>query len=221
MKMPLNKISTENLTTSDICEAEKIDKNQIALHSDNGAPMKGATLLATLQKLGVMPSYSRPSVSNDNPFSEAMFKTLKYCHFYPENPFNLLTQARAWVERFVQWYNTEHYHSALKFITPEQRHRGIAHEILTHRKGVYEMAKQQHPERWSRTTRNWHLSDRVVLNPSGKTNRNPITAIATLAKQDQGTCQNSQVHQGKGNLHLFPDSPVDPVNFGIPLQGGF
>ena len=81
---------------------------QLTLHSDNGAPMKGATLLATLERFGVAPSFSRPSVSDDNPYSESLFKTLKYRPSYPDSAFGGLDEARQWVGRFVQWYNTEH-----------------------------------------------------------------------------------------------------------------
>ena len=86
--------------------------------------MKGATMLATLQRLGVMPSFSRPSVSDDNPFSESLFKTLKYIPFYPDKPFESLDASCQWVHRFVTWYNKEHRHSALCFVTPHQRHFG-------------------------------------------------------------------------------------------------
>lgn len=103
---------------------EKINGKDLVLHSDNGSPMKGATMLATLHRLGVVPSFSRPSVSNDNPFSESLFKTLKYRPEYPKQPFEDLDQARSWVQGFATWYNTEHRHSALKFVTPHQRHTG-------------------------------------------------------------------------------------------------
>ena len=108
----------------DICQREGVQRGQVTLHSDNGSPMKGATMLATLQDLGVMPSFSRPSVSNDNPYSESLFRTLKYRPEYPEKAFTDLEVARAWVEGFVDWYNTEHQHSAIHFVTPEQRHTG-------------------------------------------------------------------------------------------------
>ncbi|MCK5919551.1 MAG: IS3 family transposase, partial [Methylococcales bacterium] len=89
--------------------AEVILVNQkLVLHSDNGGPMKGATMLATLQKLGVVPSFSRPSVSNDNPYSESLFKTLKYTPAYPTKPFASLDEARKWVMKFVTWYNHSH-----------------------------------------------------------------------------------------------------------------
>lgn len=155
----------------DIYEAENISKGQVTLHSDNGAIMKGSTLLATLQKLGVMTSFSRPSISNDNPFSESLFKTLKYCDFYPDQPFNLIDESRDWVEKFVRWYNEEHYHSSLKFMTPTQRHGGKSQHISNNRTKIYEAAKQKHPERWSRNIRNWYLPYSVTLNPSGNTRK--------------------------------------------------
>jgi len=145
---------------------EGIGRQKIVLHSDNGAPMKGATLLATLQRLGVVPSFSRPSVSNDNPYSEALFKTCKYHQRFPEKPFESLALARLWVTRFVHWYNKEHYHSGICFVTPDSRHQGEDHLILARRKTVYEIAKAAHPERWSGGIRNWNRIETVSLNPS-------------------------------------------------------
>jgi hypothetical protein len=126
-------------------------------------------MLAMLQQLGVIPSFSRPSVSNDNPYSESLFRTLKYRPEYPEKPFAGLDAARDWVDFFVHWYNTEHFHSAIKFITPEQRHAGKDEEILKKRKAVYELAKSKNPNRWSGDDiRNWNLVKEVHLNPENK-----------------------------------------------------
>jgi len=149
----------------DIVQREGIERDQVALHSDNGGPMKGATMLATLQALGIMPSFSRPAVSNDNPYSESLFKTLKYRPEYPGKPFSSITEARQWVAGFADWYNHEHRHSAIQFVTPAQRHGGLDTAILVNRKGVYEAAKARHPERWSRETRNWDPVLEVYLNP--------------------------------------------------------
>jgi len=149
----------------DICQREGIEAQQVILHSDNGSPMKGATMLATLQELGVIPSFSRPSVSNDNPYSESLFRTLKYRPEYPEKPFAGLLAARVWVQGFVGWYNLEHLHSAIQFVTPEQRHSGEDIEILAKRKHVYEQAKFKHPERWNGEIRNWEPVKQVYLNP--------------------------------------------------------
>jgi putative transposase len=153
----------------DICERENIGPQQVVLHSDNGSPMKAATMLATLQALGVMPSFSRPAVSNDNPYSESLFKTLKYRPAYPRRPFVSLMAARQWVGTFVHWYNEEHRHSAIKFVTPAQRHAGGDHELLRKRVKVYEAAKARHPQRWSGATRNWEPITIVYLNPEKNT----------------------------------------------------
>ena len=154
----------------DICTREKIQPGQVVLHSDNGSPMKGATMLATLQRLGVVPSFSRPSVSNDNPYSESLFKTLKYRPGYPEKTFNELVDARRWVTQFADWYNNEHRHSAIRFVTPAQRHAGQEHELLRRREAVYEAAKARHPGRWSGKTRNWEPVRVVHLNPAKSAN---------------------------------------------------
>ncbi len=150
---------------TDICQREGIKPNQVTLHSDNGRPMKGATMLATLQQLGVIPSFSRPSVSNDTPYSEPLFRTLKYRPKYPEQPFSTLDVARDWVYDFANWYNKEHLHSAIKFITPEQRHQRRDKEILEHRKKVYQQAKSRTPNRWSGEIRDWEMIKEVYLNP--------------------------------------------------------
>jgi transposase InsO family protein len=141
---------------------------ELVLHSDNGSPMKGATMLATMQKMGIVPSFSRPSVSNDNPFSESLFKTLKYVPSYPAKPFESLDAARQWVATFCTWYNHSHRHSGLKFVTPVQRHDGADIAILEQRKCVYEEAKKLHPERWSGKIRNWNHESRVKLNPGNE-----------------------------------------------------
>ena len=154
----------------DTCHREKIQPQQVVLHSDNGGPMKGATMLATLQKLGVMPSFSRPSVSNDNPYSESLFKTLKYRPGYPSQAFEDLLAARRWVSGFVDWYNNEHRHSAIRFVTPTQRHAGQEQPLLRRRKIVYEAAKARNPQRWSGATRNWTPVRVVHLNPAKSAN---------------------------------------------------
>lgn len=146
------------------CLAEAIAGRELILHSDNGGPMKGSTMLATMQNLGVMPSFSRPRVSNDNAYAESLFRTAKYCPMWPEKPFDTLDEARAWVQRFVNWYNNQHRHSALKFVTPNERHEGLASKILGNREAVYAAARERRPERWSGKTRNWALEDKVWLN---------------------------------------------------------
>ncbi len=121
-------------------------------------------MLATMQKLGVVPSFSRPSVKDDNPFSEALFKTLKYTPAYPSQPFSSEKAASRWVETFASWYNEEHLHSAISFTTPSSRHCGDDSNILLHRKKVYDNARENKPERWSGNTRNWEKKGEVYLN---------------------------------------------------------
>ncbi len=154
---------------TDICAREGVERHQVTLHSDNGSPMKGATMLATLQQLGVMPSFSRPSVSNDNPYSESLFRTLKYRPEYPEKPFTDLQSARDWVLGFVDWYNNKHLHSSIKFVTPAQRHRGEDVDILAKREALYRQAKSENPKRWSGEIRNWEPVKEVYLNPEKQT----------------------------------------------------
>lgn len=145
--------------------SEGIAGKPLVLHSDNGSPMKAASFLATLEKLGVQSSFSRPRVSNDNPYSESLFRTLKYRPKYPDNGFISLTDARKWVKEFVDWYNNDHLHSGIKFLTPNERHNGLESEIMKKRIQTYQEAKLKNPERWSREIRNWSLPDFVALNP--------------------------------------------------------
>jgi transposase InsO family protein len=162
------------------CVEQNVSENQLTLHSDNGGPMKGATMLCTLQKLQVAPSFSRPSVSDDNPFSESLFKTLKYRPSYPDGAFASLDEAREWVTRFVQWYNHEHLHSGIRFVTPASRHAGRDAAILHNRHVVYERAKSANPHRWSRQTRNWSVIKEVRLNP-GKENKSDAEKLRNQA----------------------------------------
>ncbi|WP_084010122.1 IS3 family transposase [Pandoraea oxalativorans] len=149
----------------DWCAREAIQPNQATLHSDNGGPMKGATTLATFQALGVTPSLSRPGVSNDNPYSESLFKTLKYRPTYPLGAFDTLLAARTRVGALVRWYHHGHRHSATRFVTPAQRHAKLDQDIPDRRAALYEAARQRHPLRWKGPTRNWQRVDAVHLNP--------------------------------------------------------
>jgi putative transposase len=149
----------------DLCRREQITPGQLILHCDNGSSMKGATMLATLQALGVTASLSRPAVSNDNPYSESLFKTLKYRPAYPVRPFADIAAARSWATTLIQWYNHEHRHSAIRFVTPSQRHAGVDQAILQQRSALYATARAKNPLRWKRSTRNWRRIDIVYLNP--------------------------------------------------------
>lgn len=160
----------------DTCHTNDVDPTGLVLHSDNGAPMRGSTMLVTLQKLGIVPSLSRPSVSNDNPFQESLFRTLKYRPGFPSRPFESLEQARAWVADFVRWYNTEHLHSAIRFVAPDDRHFGREAAILEARTHVYAAARSRHPNRWTASPRNWTPVGSVHLNPDRKARATELTA---------------------------------------------
>jgi len=137
----------------------------VVLHSDNGAPMKSQTFKAKMEEMGIDSSYSRPRVSNDNPFSESLFRTLKYCPMWPSNGFKSLVEARLWVKKFVNWYNNMHRHSQIGFVTPAQKHRGEDVLLMVNRRDIYEAAKLRNPSRWSGNIRNWKAITEVTLNP--------------------------------------------------------
>lgn len=144
---------------------QSVPVGTLVLHADNGGPMKGSTMLATLHKLGVLASFSRPRVSDDNPYAEALFRTLKYRPGYPRKPFESIDGARAWVAGFVAWYNAEHLHSAIRYVAPNTRHARRDAELLAGRHRVYTMARTRTPGRWTRHTRNWTPIGAVALNP--------------------------------------------------------
>jgi len=162
-----------------------VDLRGWILHSDNGGPMKGATMLATMQRLGIVPSFSRPRVSDDNAYAESLFRTLKYCPEYPTKGFASVDEARAWVALFVAWYNDRHHHSGIGFVTPASRHAGQDVEILARRRAVYARARDLAPTRWSRHTRPWARpavvtlipeSDRISLTRSDRTAEDQVAA---------------------------------------------
>jgi transposase InsO family protein len=164
------------------CLRERISKGRpqpLVLHADNGNAMRAATLESRLEELGVLRSFSRPRVSNDNPFSESLFRTVKYRPEYPRRPFQSVEEACSWVAAFVDWYNYQHRHSGSRFVTPVQRHSGEAQAICRHRAGVYEQAREQHPRRLSRSTRCWRQPEVVWINPPPIEN---LSRSSTLAK---------------------------------------
>lgn len=147
--------------------AESIATNEVrpVLHGDNGSTLKATTVLAMLQWLGVKPSYSRPRVSDDNAYAESLFRTAKYRPEFPTKGFASLDEARAWAAEFVHWYNVEHRHSGIRYVSPQQRHTGQDQDILAARHALYIQAKQRHPARWSGKTRDWSHIGAVALNP--------------------------------------------------------
>ena len=141
-----------------------VEASALVVHSDNGATMKGSTLQATLERLEVARSFSRPGVSNDNAHCESSFRTLKYRPSYPKRLDGVAAWS-GWVEEFVRWYHTEHYHSGIGWVSPQVRHQGQDEAVLAKRREVYEQARARHPERWSRQTRGWDRQHVVDLLP--------------------------------------------------------
>lgn len=144
---------------------ERCYRQPLILHTDNGAAMKSQTLQAKLHELNIAPSHSRPRVSNDNAYVESLFRTLKYVPNWPSSGFKCLEDARVWVKRFIHWYNEEHRHSGIGFVTPSERHTGEDIALLAGRDAVYRAAREAKPERWSGSTRNWQRKETVTLNP--------------------------------------------------------
>ena len=135
------------------------------LHGDNGSTLKATTVLAMLNWLGVKPSYSRPRVSDDNAYAEALFRTAKYRPEFPAKGFDDLDTARTWAAGFVRWYNHDHRHSGIRYVSPAQRHDGHDRAILEARHALYTRARAANPARWSGATRNWSPIGPVTLNP--------------------------------------------------------
>ena len=164
------------------CLRERISRPRpqpLILHADNGNAMRAATLESRLEELGVLRSFSRPRVSNDNPYSESLFRTVKFRPDYPSRPFDSKAEACEWVAAFVDWYNHRHRHSGIKFVTPHQRHSGAAIAICQERTQVYEKARQAHPKRWSQSTRCWRQPVVVWINkpPEGQESNQALPFI--------------------------------------------
>ena len=129
------------------CEKQMIQADELCIHSDRGTSMTSKTVALLLADLSITKSLSRPHVSNDNPYSEAHFKTMKYRPEFPER-FGCIEDARSFCQHFFSWYNTEHYHSGIGFLTPEDVHYGRAQQIIKDRQTVLNAAFEEHPERF-------------------------------------------------------------------------
>ena len=129
------------------CQKQDIEPGQLTLHQDRGGPMTAKTFSQLLIDLDILASYSRPRASDDNPYSESQFKTLKYAPTYPGR-FSSTHNARTYFQTFFPWYNTQHRHSGLGLLTPDKVHYGLADEIQTARQQVLHKAFANHPERF-------------------------------------------------------------------------
>ena len=162
---------TESVDYSKALFAATLLKHQAegtAIHADNGHPMRGLTLMALFQLLSIKVSHNRPRTSNDNPYIESWFKTMKYQGSYPRS-FATIEDAKGWMAVFVDWYNHEHLHSALDYVTPAQVRYGEAEAIFQQRNATMMKAKEAFPERWgTRQVKVWKAPQTVVLNPDKK-----------------------------------------------------
>jgi hypothetical protein len=186
------------------------------LHGDNGATLKATTVLAMLHWLGIKPSYSRPRVSDDNAFAEALFRTAKYRPEFPIKGFADLHTARQWAMRFVQWHNDEHRHSGIRYVTPAQRHAGQDGPVLAARHVVYQDARSRNPQRWSGQTRNWKPVGTVTLNPertssSGRQPHQscfPVRSASLLSRPDLAAPKPRSATQEMGGAEPPAARPV-------------
>jgi putative transposase len=131
------------------CLRQNIQPQQLTVHADRGSAMTSKSVALLMADLGVTKTHSRPHVSNDNPFSEAQFKTLKYRPDYPGH-FGCQQEARSWAQEFFHWYNYQHHHSSLGLLTPADVHFGRAQAVLAQRQQVLAAAFQKNPERFVR-----------------------------------------------------------------------
>lgn len=165
MVMEREAASLAEVLIADTCAKEGIAPEQLTLHADRGSSMASKTVAQLLADLGVTKTHSRPHVSNDNPYSEAQFKTLKYRPDYPQ-AFGSVEDARVWTRAFVAWYNQEHHHTGLGLLTPAMVHHGEAETVRNKRQAVLVAAQAAHPERFVRgTPRVPEVPTAVWINP--------------------------------------------------------
>lgn len=146
------------------CQQQGISRDQLTLHADRGSSMTSRSVAQLLADLGVQKTHSRPHVSNDNPYSEAQFKTLKYRPDYPDR-FGCIEDARSWVRAFVRWYNHEHRHTGLALLTPATVHCGQVAAVQAARQAVLTAAYTAHPARFSRPPQPGQVPEAVWINP--------------------------------------------------------
>jgi putative transposase len=171
---------------AETCAKQGVQRARLTIHADNGSPMIAKTVAILLADLGVAKSHSRPHVSNDNPYSEAQFKTLKYCPAFPDR-FGSLEHARSFGGDFFPWYNTEHHHVGIGLFTPHDVHYGLAAAKWERRAAVLAEAFARHPERFPRgRPRPLALPTAVWINPPANPCGSPEAAI-TLTQESRAT----------------------------------
>lgn len=156
------------------CRKYAIVPNQLTIHADRGGPMKSKPVAQLLMDLQVKRSHSRPRVSNDNPYSEAGFKTMKYSVHFPER-FSSQEEAQAFCQDYFAWYNTQHHHTGLVLLTPEQVHFGDAPKLLARRQVTLDAAYAAHPQRFTQRPQAGQLPEAVWINA-------PAVPVAEVAE---------------------------------------
>jgi putative transposase len=216
------------------CVRQSIDRDQLTVHADRGSSMTSKAVALLLADLGVTKTHSRPHVSNDNPYSEAQFKTLKYRHDFPER-FGSIEDARAHCARFFDWYNDEHHHVGIGLLTPSDVHHGRAPERIEQRARVLDAAFAAHPERFvhgrpapaspptavwiNKPTEKTTATEQPSVTPASApepapANATQVDALAVVANE---AC--ARQTQGDGiPLHSLPVSPRDDSRRIVPRQ---
>jgi putative transposase len=188
---------------AETCEKENIQPGQLTVHSDRGSPMKSKTVAFLLADLGVTKSHSRPYVSDDNPYSESQFKTLKYRPDFPAR-FGSIQDARSFCRRFFPWYNQEHRHSGIGLMAPAMVHYGMAKQISSQRQVVLESAYGNHPERFVRG-----LPTPPSLPQAAWINKPKVESMAVVDVDDQSIPEVSETMaeedtRSRKDIEIFP-----------------
>jgi putative transposase len=204
----------------DTIERQQVKRDELIIHSDRGPAMKSHTVAQLMATLGVTKSHSRPHVSNDNPFSESQFKTLKYRPEFPDR-FGSQQDAQGFCEGFFPWYNDEHYHSGLGMLTPASVHYGRAAEILRQRGKTLDAAYAAHPERFvGKRPRPLALPSAVWINPpeqASKGNEKGLPTTAGCQKPEARLAHPWTGYPSSGCVPAEPDS-VSPDDSSIPSR---
>ena len=188
---------------AETCAKHDIQPGQLTIHADRGGPMRSKPVALLLADLGVTKTHSRPHVSNDNPFSEAQFRTLKYCPQFPDR-FGSIEDGRAFGHAFFRWYNHEHHHSGLGFLEPAVVHFGQAAAVRAHREVVLTAAYAAHPERFvNGPPRPADLPTAVWINPPVKKPTRQDAPETTIARSDDPRVARIQDHDDAVGLVMI------------------
>jgi putative transposase len=208
---------------AETCAKQGVQRTQLTIHADNGSPMTAKSVAILLTDLGVAKSHSRPHVSNDNPYSEAQFKTLKYRPDYPDR-FGSLADARHWARSFFAWYNDQHHHSGLGLLTPTVVHTGRAETVRQKRQAVLRQAYQAHPERFTKgLPQPAKLPEAAWINAPKAATAEPPTGPANLSSAAVAAPADVRYTPGggsEGRATLRSDSSAESAD-GVAGQGGY